>query len=238
MRKRGFTLMEILIYSVLSLVALGVIYALFILARRTAASSFSSYMVGGHTELAISALRRDLSQTALGSITQGKTSPGVSMVSALTDTMQVNPYGAPRWDRHVYYALIGNAGDQTGTLFRYEDPLPSPNLLPLVSTKDPSSKPGEERAALHNVLMPNTKVDNLQDAAGYTSDKFGGFRVQFVRREGGPSGKETLVDDNPAVAGNPEDHTRLVEVELKILQKSGFGKPDFYCIKFRVMPQF
>lgn len=237
-------MIEILVYCFLSILALVVVWALYMLARRTQTSSYSSYMVGGNTESAITALRRDFSQTPLASIVSwppgGAPGPiGASMASAMTDVLQINPYGAPNWDRTVYYALLAaKPGDQTGTLYRYVEEWPKKTFMPLISPTPPGDKPGK-RPVLHNVLMSGALIENVSGQPGgkYQADAFGGFRVQFVRREGGPGGTESVVSQNPGT-DKKHDHTGLVEIELKILQKSGFGKPDLYTNKFRVRPAF
>ncbi|MEW6278186.1 MAG: hypothetical protein AB1758_06160 [Candidatus Eremiobacterota bacterium] len=244
MRRPGFTLIEIILYSFLFVLGLMVVWSLFMMARRTQTSSFSSYVVGGNTETAFIMLRRDFRQTALSSIDaypnalSASEPPGATMAGAVDQTIQVNPYGVPRWDRHVGYTLVGKPGQQTGQLVRWEEAIATPDFLPKLSPFKPSSQAGKVRTVLHNVLMPNTKVQGLGGAPNYASDQYGGFRVQFVRRDGGPAGAETLSSQNPSLSTDHASHTRLVEIELKILQKSGFGKADFYCMKIRVLPAY
>lgn len=245
MRRRGFTLMEIAVYAFLLVLAGAAVAGIFAVTRQTSHSTTSSYLVTGSAETAMRWLREELRETALASIRVspedgGEETPGLSFVSARAfgdsarGELLVNRYGAPQWDKHVFYTLETEAGHNVGKLVRWEQEIAEKNLLPVPSTLAPSSPTGgaERRVVLHNVIAPNVTVE--AQGGDITSDKFGGFRAQFIRRSGGTDGEESLTSVNPTF-GNPQDNTRLLEVELKILQERGYN-PNYYTIRFRVTP--
>lgn len=237
--------MEIAIYSFL-VVLIGVaVAALFSVTRSTSHTATSSYLVTGSAETAIRWLRDELRETALTSIrvTPGdgdSETPGISMVSARAygdlarGELLVNQYGAPRWDKHVFYTMQVEPGELTGNLVRWEQEIAEKNLLPVPSTLSPSVPlpAARPRTVLHNLVAPNITLDARGGAI--TTDKFGGLRTQFIRRIGGTDGEEVLTSVNPTF-GNPADNTKLLEVELGILQEHGY-RPNYYTVRFRVAP--
>lgn len=240
--QRGHTMIELIVYAFLAVLAGVMMIALFNATNSNRQATSSSYLVSGATESAIDWIRRDLNETALSSVqvypSAGDSSeaPGLSLVSArafdTNNEMQVNPWGAPLWTKHVFYSLVSEPGAHTGKLVRWEQEIASPNHLPPLASLMPSALMNEtrRRVLLHNVLAPSVTLENAGPGA-LSSDEFGGFRVQFVRRQGGSGGQESLTTENPRL-GDPNDNTRLMEVELKLLHE-GRRYPDYYQIKFR-----
>ena len=147
----------------------------------------------------------------------------------------------PKWSSYVYYTLEP-AGDKVGNLVRWTTGVAANQLIPSPSTVMPSTiaDKTQSRAILHNVLLPNVAV--FEGGTPGTTDKYGGFRSQFVRRAGGEGGAESLGDQNPneitLANGDVGGNTRLVEVELRLLHQSTAGHPSVYAIKFRVCPRY
>ncbi|MEW6279363.1 MAG: hypothetical protein AB1758_12110 [Candidatus Eremiobacterota bacterium] len=255
MRTRGFTLLELVIYFVLSVSALAIVTSLFVIVRRTSEATYSNYLVSKDTETGINWLRRDLQNSCLATIRVypgpggAGERPGLSLAScaAADDPFrtQTNRHGRPAWSSHVYYTLEPDGADK-GHLVRWTRPYPANELLPLVAPGMPSSvsDTSQRRTVLSNVLLANRTITGGGPPG--TTDARGGFRVQFVRRAGGEGGAETLSDVNPgAVSLDPggtglgiDGNTRLVEVELRLLHKSTTGKPSVYAIKIRVCPRY
>jgi len=150
------------------------------------------------------------------------------------DILLVNRFGAPQWDKHVYYGLQIQAGARTGDLVRWERDLAIKNGLPTPAAVMAIPTSGAKRRVLiHDLVAPN---QSFQEAGPtVASDAFGGFRLQFIRRLDGEDGQEQLVNINPR-SGNPRDNTSLIEVELKLFVEKGRG--DYYAVKFRVHPQY
>lgn len=245
-RLRGFTLFEVAIYLFLFAVASGIVLALFMTGRSTSEATTASYLVSGNAETALNWLRQDLKETALASIQpypSGGASepPGVSMVNARAfaedkqGELLINEHGAPKWDKHVFYTLQVPAGSRTGTLIRWEKEMSPKKNLPTLASLRPSQLEGtHRRVMLHNVVAPGAKLPGVGPTGTLDAGPFGGLRVQFVRRLGGEAGAEELTTVNPS-KGNPEDNTRLVEVELQVYQERG-SRPNYYAIRFRVAP--
>ena len=245
LKRRGQTMIELVIYIVMAGLAAVTIMGLYSLAQRTQSASFSSSLLNGQTELSLARLRRELQETALPSIvaypnTPNKAEPpGLAFPSAYRDQMEVSAYSQPNWDRHVYYTLVPVAGKETGKVVRWEQPFAAKDFLPQLPLLKPSVQAVPPSTAFLNVLMPNQPVEGLKDQPNYKADGFGGFRVQFVRRAGGDQGAPSLSSDNPITNKDiPADNTKLLELELKILSRSNMGKANFYTIRFRVHPRF
>jgi hypothetical protein len=216
--------------------------------QQTQQSSYSSYMVSGSTDSAIADLRKDLEQTSLASIqtypNDANTSekPGACFVSALSDSMlDDNAYSSPRWHKHAYYTLTGNRGEVSGTLIRWDKVIDdaSIDLMPQIPPVLPSTMGAKGSGFLNHCLLPGANVKMLGSLGNYTADKFGGFRLQFLTYDGTNWG---LTSTNPTqssgAAKDASKNTKLVEVELKVLQTGSIDKADYYAIKFHVRPRY
>ena len=242
MRKtRGMTLIELIIYMALAVVACVLLWSIQNITRSTQNASMANYLVNGDTETCLTVLRRDLNESALAAVnvypssTAPSEPPGLSLVSSRAfggeregETL-VNSWGAPQWDKHVFYTLQAS-DENTGSLIRWEKEIAQKNMLPVPATVLPSLDGREhEKVVLRDVLLPDRTVSGVGEGGSITTDKFGGFRAQFVRRVGGSGGEEQLTEVNPK-NGNPHDNTRLMELELKLLQ----NEKSYYSIEFRV----
>jgi hypothetical protein len=243
MKRRAFTILEITMYTALVLVAFLAISGLYTLARRSQDSSNSSILISGPAEVALANLRHELEQTALASVVaypnpnSPNEAPGVAFASALNGKMDVNAYGVPRWNHHVFYTLV-SSGD-LGKLVRWDQPFATMDFLPQLPTAMPSSQATKPRTVLDHLVSPNAAVLGLLDKPDYKADGFGGLRVQFITRTGGEGGPQALTSVNPSKnQARAADITRLLEVELKICQRSTMGKPDFFIIRFHVAPAY
>lgn len=232
MRRKGYTLMEVVVYAVLSLVALGLIGSILQIMMRVRQATGAAFTVTGQVETTVEWLRRDLEETALATVRTQSTPPMLSLCSARNQDNQlmVSEYGGPRWMKHVFYALRAD-----GNLVRWEVPLSQAQLdsrLPQVAVF-PKSIPNQARVMMHNGVQPFHQVGQVQ---GYRASAWGGFRVQFVRRDKGED-RDRLDDQNPVTqpkeAGSA---TRLLELELTTADTSK-GSTDFYSLKFRVTPR-
>lgn len=205
----------------------------------------SSYLVSGETERAIEWIRRDVNESALAAIEVFPNSeheneaPGMSLVSnraydpELRAKPLINRWGAPQWDKHVFYTLQGGSGGRTGNLIRWEKELAQKNFLPASASLLPSAlEPAKKRVLVRDVLLPNTTVSEAGPGGSLVTDGFGGFRVQFIRRSGGSGGPESLTTVNPR-KGASADNTRMLEAEFKLLQ-SDRSRPHVYTITFRM----
>lgn len=225
-RKRGFTLIEMIVYFALSVAALGILLSLFTVLRRTNDHTYAQYLVSGNMATTMRMLRKELQATALASITSyGKNSgeaPGFSCVSAYDDKGEftLGAYGTPHWQKHVYYTL-----DPEGRITRWTKDIADKNHLPTLAPAPVKDDTG--RVLMTDALPPNTAVGQWHAASSY-----GGLQLGFVRRSGAT---ETVVAENPRQSSDPEQNTRLVEVVLRTLEENG---PNFLEIKFRVFPRY
>ena len=210
--RRGATLIEIVIYFGLSVVALGIIVSMFTVAQRTQRQTYSQYLVGGSLSSTIRLIRRELQATALSSIVNQENAPGFSCASAYDNEgdFKVNGYGVPHWQKHVYYHL-----DTSGSLIRWNKDIPDANFLPTPSSTSP--------------WLAGTAVgDDI-----YEGSPFGGLELSYVRRE---NGQDSLSKTNPRDSEEYSSHTRLVEVTLRTFEDR--SEPDFSEVTFRVCPRY
>lgn len=237
--RRGVTLLELLIYIVLFGLVASLVAEIFVVASRNARQTAASYAVSGQTDTALRVIRQDLQETALTSLRVYSNGPLASMISSremdterLQGKLLISEYGVPRWRKHIFYAY--NAGN----LVRWEVALPAAqqDRLPKLAVR-PTAVPGNARIIVRGILAPRAVVKGL-GAGSFTASDWGGFRMQFLRRMGGPTGAEVLTEVNPGLnKAAPADNTRLVEVELAITEDIG-NPPNFYRVKFRVGPRY
>lgn len=245
MRSRGFTLLELTIYMFLFLLLGFCAMQLFTLGRGAQSSTISSYVVSGQTDTAMRWLRRDFQETSLPTIRVYDNPPGCALVSARDSSeldnskLNVSPYGAPLWTKEVFYTLQVPAGGRTGQLVRWERALADSerDFVPRAPAGLPSAIPGgtkTQRVLLHTALAPNTKVGPLSGAPNYESDKYGGFKVQFVKRD------DTFTAENPGDLSKNSDAAEsrsLVEVQLTLLSSDN-SRPTMYVVKLRMHPRY
>lgn len=246
--RRGYTLMEMVVYMGLFAVTGLLLATIFTVSKRAQQSTTASYVVSGQTDTAMRFLRQDLQETVLTSVYANTVPfPYVSMCSArdmqtdprVPGKLLISEYGVPRWRKHVYYGLRPASG-QTGSLVRWEVALTNDTRLPQVAPAPTTASaiPGDARPILRNVLQPNQTVQGLP---GFTPPgAWGGFRAQFVRRSGGEPGVETMANLGPSYnQAQAQDNTRLVEIEMQILENEmKVAGTNFYTLRMRVCPQY
>lgn len=257
MRKTfGVTLLEVMVYVVLALLAALAVGALFSLGRSAQKTTLTGYLVSGQTDTALRWIRRDLSETALVSVRtypspmQPAQPPGCAFVSARPVSGKESPplvmsqYGRPLWSKNVFYSVRPESDGRVGRLIRWEQALTEAekDFVPRAPTTMPNAflNNNSSRVLLRQVLLPNQKVLNLQDKPNYQTDQYGGFRVQFVQRLGGSGGTEQLSPICPGDTTQPQDaanHTRLISVRLEILADDKY-RPAFYQLEMKICPRY
>lgn len=260
-KKKGFTLIEIMIATFISAIILTVILTIFSFGRKAYDYSEYSHTIAEDTYFAIQWLRKDLQQTSLGTIRSypnadyQEEKPGASFESAIgvdSGTFELTDFGTPNWSNHVFYRL-----EESGTqyykgrnlkvadLVRLEVPIPSDKTgtFPYPTDTLPSNADGKnKRVILRDVIMNGQDLDGNGE-----KDEYHGFRLWFVRKD--KDGKEILSEYNPAQVsswGNEnqrdsltiEGNTELVKIEMTVLQASGStGEANISSMAFKVMPR-
>ncbi|MBT9582883.1 type II secretion system protein [bacterium] len=257
MRRAGMTLLEVMIYVVMALMASLAVGALFSLGRSAQKTTLSGYLVSGQTDTALRWIRRDLTETALVSVRtypsplKPEQAPGCSFVSArdistndTTQKLNISKYGKLLWTKNVFYSVKPGSDGRRGDLVRWENGLTvaEKDFVPRSTSTMPDafSNNDARRVLLHDILLPKQKVPNLQDNTNYQSDDHGGFNVQFVRRTGGSDGVESLTPICPGDTSQPQvdaNNTRLIYVRLEVLSDDKY-KPSFYQLEFKVCPRY
>src|SRR5690606_9263250 len=75
MKSRGFTLVEILVYTFLSAIVMVALISLFVVGRRSGAEATSSYLLGRAVDEAVRVLREDLQGAPLSSVRVDRSPP-------------------------------------------------------------------------------------------------------------------------------------------------------------------
>lgn len=238
--RRGFSLVEILVYAGLSVIVALAVASLFVVGRRSGAQAASSYLLGRTTDEAVRVLREDLQAAPLGSVRIDARPSSLSFLSAAPvngGAMVMGQFGVPAWQKRVSYTLVTEGG--VGRLVRWEEPFDGRLPVPAAT---PAARPGtSSRVVLHQVVAPGASVEGAE-----VDPVWGGFRPRFVLYEGSwGRGKESLTTTNPMVttagAGGRarlQALTRLLDVQLQVLQPSGMGRQDFVSVRFRVHPRY
>jgi hypothetical protein len=254
----GFTLVEIIISSFIAILIMTVALTLLHAGRKAYDYSIHSFYLSEDSYYATEWIKKDLMQSSLSSIriypnkNNPLENPGVSMISAFdpkSGNFRFNDYGRPGWQAHVFYTLVPSGhqvelGDKTyrsGQLIRWELPLSKENNLPVPSAVLPSlfTQGINKRTIIQSVILPGENIIGDRKL-----DKFGGFKISFVRRDYG-SGVETLSETNPADISDSDrgsyvtsGNTQLVQVDLVIQEISRTtGQPNVIDLPFRIKPR-
>lgn len=243
---RAFTLIEILIASVLTLVLGLVIASLFVTVSHMMAVSTSSYLISRDLTLGVEQIRRDLKETALGSINvKNSSNPSVSFVTAYDadDKLSLDSQGAPVWQGWVHTTLDFSSTDGnalTGNLVNWYEYPQSPMTFPVLSRQNGATIPSsaKKKVILRDVVRPGAILKDVQDGDIQLPDN-DGFSVKFLSLK---NGDYLPTDLNPSVptakGGDIQGNTSLVEVTLRTYAKSNTGRSDTIGLRFRLSPRF
>ncbi len=234
----GYTIIEILVCLVITLILLGVLGSIFMNMYHSLNRVESVFDMEQGLEDAAQELGRDFSETSLNSITVYPDSkdamPGVSMISAeVLDTatgmrkFAVSRFGTPLWSGNVFYTVIPSKPRQCevgspfegklGNLVRWYLPFdkdknpvyPFPtDILPSDFSKNKASM----RIIARGIPLPDAPELQDIDLGKVNGKNCGGFRVSFIRQNRDEEGKvlkESLSDINPALAESPEDMAEI-----------------------------
>ena len=239
---RGYTMVELVVYTGLSALVLGVILTVFASGRGNFEAVSSSYLVSQDAEAALRWLKTDLRETTIGSLRVYPNSdspaspPGISMASArnLNNDFQFSKWGGPQWTTYVYYTV-----DDEGKLIRWMEEHDFKGV-PLASNRKPESSDGREseRVILRNLVQPGDELEELG-----TMGERGGFDFQFVRYS--DDGDEVLTSYNPMQVTSddldepPEGrNTTLVSLLLTVSMSNYRQRNVSYVqLPVRVVPQ-
>jgi hypothetical protein len=226
----------------------------FILGNKVSDYTEFSYMLTKETFVSLNWLMRDLRETSLTSVRVyeddlNKESPVLTFEGASkvgSGKMEFSNYGTPLWQKYLIYTLVPDVqvsnmyGIKVASLVRYElssesalSPLPA--ALELAGPKDHPNLPAHlqsRRVIIRNIVLEEQDLD----FNGSKDKEYKGFDVKFVRRD--KDGKDVLTNQNPALAEDIEYNTKLLNVELTVLQVSGAtGKQNILGFSFRVHPR-
>lgn len=232
-RRRGLTLTEVLIASVLALMVGLLGLSLLRLMSKASRETTSSYLISRDLEDFQRILRNDLQQTALASIQvlplEGKAAPlpSLSCLTCLDAAGKpvLGEDGRPEWSGWVVYRLLASdkgAARLERRVIRRSGALPDlcPNL---------GASTSESRTLLTNLLPPGIAVASAPPQST-------GFQARFVRVGG--QGNYELSDQNPARSQDPRGNTRLVEVQVSLVEGLESSTPSFLQIPIRVSPRY
>lgn len=251
MKRRGFTLTELLISLTLLSITTLVLVLVFGGAKNIFQNAEQEYVLGSEASLAMRWLRYELAYSNLATVRaypneqNPREAPGLSFLSADAPgdfgQFQISRHGTPRWQKHVFYTLKPDPQNAAiSTLLRWEAPLSPTVGPPAASELLPSQMGGaaRPRTVLHNLLSVGYGVTPQADV---DSDPIqpGGFQVSFLRRQSTAVQSATVDSpENPVQTEDWERATELVEVVLYFAnQNAQTGKWSTIRIDFHVFPQ-
>lgn len=255
MRRRGFTLIELIIYTFLSMLILAAVYSLFISGRRNYHAVATSFMIGQEAEVGLRWIRADLQEAALNSIRiyprpgHASEPPGVSFMSARSprdSLLQISDAGAPAWQKHVFYTLVREGQGPTGSLVRWEKPVTPAPAVPSATDLLPSSQQdvSRKRVILRGVAWQYSRLEGRSNLG-----ESGGFQLRFVRQT---ATGEVLVVESPAdatalAASDSQaanmailgQHLPLLDLQIALTSgNSETGATSYIQLPFRVSPRY
>lgn len=250
-RRRGYSLIELLVAMAMALVVAGALLRVFWFARSTELDVRSSYLIRQDADVVFRRIQDDLRLTHLASLRVADDDQGFSMISPLNQadlsTFAVTPYGTAGWKSWVHYT-VSATGANTGNLVRWELPCPTGTVDGIPSTVNPSEPRGDfVESLLSEVLLPGSGVlppggnQQFSTLGAVEGDRGGGLQLRFVRRE---AGVEVLSSTNPVQssdalqAGWSAGTTGLVQCVLRVADTSTeSGRLSLYQVSFRVAPR-
>lgn len=243
--RRGFSLIEILLGSAITLALALVALSVFRLLGQASRETTSSYLISRDLEEAHRILRTDLRQTALASVriyprTGTKIPPSLTCISALDNTgvVRLGEDGVPDWQAWVTYRLLVDGN--RGRLVRSVRQRPG-SLATIAPIPDLSAPSGDSRTILNNVVVPGTTIQ--YPGAPIVTGDWGGFHPSFVRLN--DNGEYEYSNFNPAqvTAGEApgqsiDGNTFLVQVRLAVADSQNPTKVSYLELPIRVSPRF
>ena len=241
----GYTLIEVLAASMISLALLLLVGTIFTAANHLIGISYTSFMISRDLSLGVEELRRDLKETALGTVRVANGyQPSLTLVTAYTKEgrLQIDSQGTPDWQGWTHYVLERQDKSETGILSKWmeypSEPMPYPSLegshppFPILSGVT-------KKVVLRDVVFPNSELTDGKGKPIPLSDR-DGFSAHFLRLTEADVYRRT--EENPAVNSASPDaidgNTRLLEVTIRTFNRSTSGTPNTVGMKFRVCPRY
>lgn len=236
------TLAEVLVVLFLSTLILAVLGTISMAARGAYHSASTSYFLSREATTAFAFLRLDLEETSLGTVRTYK--DGFTMATGRDPEkdhqLRFTPHGTPQWYGHTCYALEPQ-GPNTSRLVRWVRKAAFPDGVPTASPFPPLPVTGavDRRVVMRNLLSPGFAVRERNGVYEVVADARapGGAHLSFVRRG------RSFSDDNPTRYGDrerpgwSEGNTRLVQVDLRILEvNEATGRLGYLELNVRVAP--
>ncbi len=259
--RAGITLIELLVYMVLSLIVLSVIAMVVNGVHHTGASASSSFVLGQDSAVGFEKLRQDFNDTSLQSIrvvaepVAQSPSSWVSLAGArnLQHKLQVTPFGAPAWNQYICYRLLPDQdGDGITSLVRYQVPQKFPGADPKwaggmpVPSAAPLPQTAQVETIFNQIVAPGFGFgESSPGVLASVADRSkirGGFEVNFVRQ--GPDGQRSLSPLNPNqgsdrnTPGWSNQSTSMLEIRLTMAEKnSSTGKYSLISLPILLTPR-
>ncbi len=241
----GYTLIEVLAASMISLALLLLVGTIFTASNHLIGLTYTSFMISRDLSLGVEELRRDLKETALGTLrVKNDYQPSLTLVNAYTKEgqIQIDAQGAPDWQGWTHYVLERQDKLETGVLSKWveypTEPMPYPILK---GSRPPLPIPSDatKKVVLRDVVFPDSDITDGKGKPIAISDR-DGFSVHFLRRT--KSGSYQRTEENPAVNSASPDaidgNTRLLEVTVRTFTRSTSGTVNTVGLKFRVCPRY
>ena len=247
MRTRGYTLIEVILASALTMVVLGILFQLWSYSRFISSSAHQGYVLTEDVGTSFRTLQRELNETSLTSIyLDDQSRLGFYSARDAQGKLQIGNDGAPSWRKMIRYSLRPSADDpQVGQLVREERELAATAPLfprPAYWNEPPAASARTMAMGLLSRgydLLPDPKAGGMITVKA-TENAERGFVVRFVRQEE----TEKLSRVNPcwgrqetSQADWTKGSTGLVHVTMGVLERdSSTGQIGFVELRMHVRP--
>lgn len=242
MKRAGFTLIETLIAMMVFLLIGSVVYKAYYVLRQVGSGTSESYTLSSEVGVAVSQLRKELSETSLSSIFVSKEGDKFSFASPRNQNgeIQVHPEGSLRWERDIFYTLESSGDGNTAQLVRWSGSRTNEALrLPFPYQQDHPDPSPEKKTLVQHLLRPGREVSQVGEVS--KEAKALNQVVQFVRRD--KDGHRVLSSINPTSRSDRQKRgwsrgsTRLLEVNLRVLEELTSSKNSYIEVRFSVCPE-
>jgi hypothetical protein len=235
--KRGFTLVEIIIYGFLSLLVLMTVYAIFSSGRDAYSTVTDAYLLGKDAEAGLRTLRTDLQETAAASIRIADAANGDSSISMLSprkpgsNEFVTANWGMPQWQKYVHYTVV-QEGD-TASLLRWEEKIADLTSVqfPLPSSASSDAPPSDavKKMALRNLVFPKSGALGARHAR---------FQARFVRYDTSSTVTEKTTASGVATDEGGEPISLLVLYVTVSADPTRGDKTRFIQLPIYVSPRY
>ena len=231
MKRAGFTLVEILVATMISALVATLAISVYTVTVNRESSNIGSFEVESQLAHTVDVLREELRETNFSSIHLGVDNLSFASANPMNEisSMEVSRFGAPKWQKTVLYSLRPDPQNPAlSHLIRQEAPLDG--LVPLQAPNS-DGDPSSTRVITRHLISKGYEIKKSSDGQMrlQSSDKAAaGFAPRFVdkhnnlslQRPGASSATELLNIDLHFANLNQKGHLHSAHLQFRIFPRN------------------